>query len=215
MQSTSASIRHIWKTIIRPISTCGYFWLPSSSVALLCVLCILFTRRAQAQDVGDILNQISSEKEAKKQTTVNSTAIQPVKASEPTDKRKEPKKEEPKAKKKKVVEQPKQQPAAPQVPRIIVYRAKDKLPKEVAGAAVAGDFLVRGEDPFGGATIIAAEDAMNPFARSFIIKNVSSGYSPGTVLPLENRKLIHISPQRPLIFIGRGMLPGEYEVRAQ
>ncbi|MCX6972652.1 MAG: hypothetical protein NTV93_21215 [Verrucomicrobia bacterium] len=215
MQSTSASIRHICKTIIRPNSTCGYFRLPSPSVVLLCVLCTVFTGRAQTQDVSDILNQISSEKETKKQTTVNSTAIQPVKASEPTEKRREKKTEMPKAKTKKVVEQPKQQPAAPQVPRIIVYRPKDKLPKDVAGSGVAGDFLVSGEDPLGGASIIAAEDAMNPFARSFIIKNVSSGYSPGTVLPLENRKLIHISPQRPLIFIGRGMLPGEYNVRAQ
>lgn len=182
---------------------------------ILIIACALVIVSAFGEDVSDILNQISSEKETKKQTTVNSTAIQPVKASETTEKRKEPKKDAPKAKEKKVVEQPKQQSVAPQAPRIIVYRPKDKLPKDVAGSGVAGDFLVSGEDPLGGASIIAAEDAMNPFARSFIIKNVSSGYSPGTVLPLENRKLIHISPQKPLIFIGRGMLPGEYNVRAQ
>ena len=215
MQSTSTSVRHICDTCIRAIFTCGYVTLPSFSIFLLCVLCILFTRHAHGQDVSDILNQISSEKETKKQTTVNSTAIQPVKAPEPTEKRKETKKEATKAKTKKVVEQSKQQAAAPQVPRVIVYRPKDKLPKDVAGSCVAGDFLVSGEGVLGGASIIAAEDAMNPFARSFIIKNVSRGYSPGTVLPLENRKLIHISPQRPLVFMGRGMLPGEYEVRAQ
>ena len=177
--------------------------------------CMLVLTHAYGEDVNDILNQISSEKEAKKQSAVNSTAIQPVKAPEPTEKRQKPKTETPKPKPKKVVEQPKQQPVAPEAPRIIVYRAKDKLPKDIAGAGVAGDFFVMGEDPFGGATIIAAEDAMNPFARSFIIKNVSSGYPRSTVLPINDRKLIHVSPERPLILIGRGSLPGQYEVRAQ
>lgn len=166
---------------------------------------------ACGEDVSDILDQISSEKASK---AVNSTAIQPVKTPGRTEKRREPNTEAPKTKSKRAVEQPERK-APPQSLQIVVYRPKDKLPKNVAGSGVAGDFLVTGEDVFGGATIIAADDAMNPFARRFIIKNASSGYSPGTVLPLDNYKCIHISPQRPLIFIRRGIIPGEYEVRTR
>lgn len=183
--------------------------------ALLIITCTLVFSRAYGEDVSDILNKISAEKETKEQTTVNSTAIRPVKAAEPAEKRKEPKNEALKAKTKKVVEQPKQQPAAPQDPRIIVYRPKDKLPKIVAGSGVAGDFVLVGEDPEGGASIVAAEDVTNYFPRTYIIKNVSSGYPRGTNLLFDNRtKFIHISPERPLIFICRESA-GYYQVKAQ
>ena len=184
----------------------------------LLVLFIAITiAHANGQDVGDIINQISAEKEGNKPVNVNSSAIQPVKENESSENRKqsEPKKENKKAQGKTNAGQTVNRATEQQASRIVVYRAKDKLPKDVAGAGVAGDFLITGEDAFGGASIIAAEDAMNPFARCFIIKNVSSGYSTGTVLPLESRKLIRISPQKPLIFIGRDILPGQYQVRAQ
>jgi hypothetical protein len=184
------------------------------SVTLI-IACALVIVPAFGEDVSDILNQISSEKEAKKQTTVNSTAIQPVKASEPTEKRKETKKEAPKAKTKKVVEQPKLQAAAPQAPRIIVYRPKDKLPKDVAGAGVAGVFVITGEDVFGGAILTALEDNSKPFARQFTVQNISSGYPPGTKIPQDKRRTLNISPDKPLIFVGHDVLPGFYILRAQ
>jgi len=178
---------------------------------------VVVITHASAQDVSDIINQISSEKEEKKSSSLNSSAIQPVRDSESKEgsSQSEPKKENKKTKGKTKAEQSTGQASASQSSRILVYRAKDKLPKDVAGSGVAGDFLVTGEDAFGGASIIAAEDAMNPFARTFIIKNISSGYSAGTVLALESRKLIRILPQKPLIFIGRDILPGQYQVRAQ
>ena len=175
-------------------------------------LALFFATQAYGQDVSDILNQIDSEKETKKQANVNSTAIQPVTAPAPSGKV-----QQEKAKQKspiKQTEKPSKNPTASES-RIVVYRPKDNLPKNVTGSGVAGDFLITGEDALGGATIIAAEDALNPFARIFIIKNASSGHPPGTVLPIESRRSITISSENPLLFIGRGMIPGEYQVRAQ
>ena len=75
--------------------------------------------------------------------------------------------------------------------------------------------MIRGEDISGGAEIIAAEDAANPFARVFTIVNLSSGMAPGTLVPIGQRRLVQVSKNKPLIFIGRGMLPGLYNVQAQ
>ena len=184
---------------------------------LLVPLFAMLGMQTYGQDVSDILNQITSEKEAKKQTNVNSTVFQPAKTPEPTEKRAQAveKTDISQSQVKKTTDQPNSSPGDAQAPRIVIYRAKDKLPKNVAGAGVAGDFLITGEDALGGATIIAAEDASNTFARIFIIKNASSGHPPGTVLPNDSRCSITVPAQKPLIFIGRGMIPGEYQVRAQ
>ena len=174
-------------------------------------LFLLFAMQSYGQDVSDILNQINSAKE--KQANVNSTAIQPVKVPAPfeKDQQDKPKQESPNEQ----TEKSSINPIASEAPLFVVYRPKDKLPKNVTGSGLAGNVLITGEDALGGTTIIAAEDASNPFARIFIIKNVSSGHPPGTDLPLGSRRPITVPTQKPLIFIGRGMIPGEYQVRAQ
>ena len=103
----------------------------------------------------------------------------------------------------------------PRQPQIPLWLPKDKLPKDVAGHGLYGNFVVRGEDITGGAEIIAAEDAANPFARVFTIVNLSSGMAPGTLVPISQRRLVQIPKSKPLIFIGRGILPGLYNVQAQ
>lgn len=103
----------------------------------------------------------------------------------------------------------------PRQTQIPLWLPKDKLPKDVAGHGLYGNFVVRGEDITGGAEIIAAEDAANPFARVFTIVNLSSGMAPGTLVPISQRRLVQIPKSKPLIFIGRGILPGLYNVQAQ
>jgi hypothetical protein len=100
-------------------------------------------------------------------------------------------------------------------PRIPIWSPRDKLPKDVTGHYLAGDFVVQGEDLSGCATIIPLQDAMNPFARQFNVVNMSTGLVPGTLVPMGRREMVRVSRSRPLVFIGRGILPGIYQVQAQ
>ena len=97
--------------------------------------------------------------------------------------------------------------------KITIWGPRDKLPKDVAGQGVAGDFVLMGEYVEGGEMLAPAEDIMNPFARTFIVVNVSSGFPRGTYLDLSGRTLIHVPRSTPLIFIGRGGLIGSYAVQ--
>ena len=103
----------------------------------------------------------------------------------------------------------------PRQPQIPLWLPKDKLPKDIAGHGLYENFVVRGEDITGGAEIIAAEDAANPFARVFTIVNISSGMAPGTLVPISQRRLVNIPKNKPLIFVGCGILPGLYNVQAR
>jgi hypothetical protein len=89
------------------------------------------------------------------------------------------------------------------------------LPNNLAGCAVAGDFMLIGEDVEYGAELVPISEANNVFARRFIVKNFTSGYAPGTNLPPNLYRKIHAPRERPLLFIGRDILPGFYLVRAQ
>jgi hypothetical protein len=100
-------------------------------------------------------------------------------------------------------------------PSIKVWNPKDKLPADIAGQGVAGSFAIIGEYVEGGALLIPGEDAMNPFARQYILSNVSSGFPRGTHLDFSQRRLINIPMNRPLIFVGRGIVPGTYVLQAK
>jgi hypothetical protein len=163
----------------------------------------LLPSESHGQEVADILRQISEEKSGKTSENKNTTAETPAR------KKTEPKK----SKTAKPKAQAVQPPVAP-APRWIVYGPKDKLPKNLEGCAVAGDFKMIGEDVFGGALLVAADSSLF-FARRFIVKNSSSGYAPGTILPAEQHRLVRVPRERPLLFQGRDMLPGEYLVHAQ
>jgi len=191
--------------------------MPALPSFLLVAFFLVIGSQVHAEELKDILNQISSDLETKKAPDAESAAAsQPVKipAREEPRNPAEPRPQPSKAKEIETAVEPRKIPA-PSERRIVVFRPKDKLPKDIAGCGVAGDFLLTGEDALGGARIISADDALNPFARSFIIKNLTSGYSPGTFLTSASQRAITVSPGKPLIFIGRGMLPGEYLVRSQ
>jgi hypothetical protein len=128
----------------------------------------------------------------------------------------------PKPKKKHVVkhvEQQKQAPAqlvqVPQQPAVQIWGPRDRLPKNVTGQYVAGNFVVQGSTTEGNVILIPAEDADNPFARQFWISNRQSDLGPNALIPLGQRPLVQVSPDAPLIFIGHGILPGVYNVQAQ
>jgi hypothetical protein len=106
-------------------------------------------------------------------------------------------------------------PSKASQPQIPLWLPKDTLPKDVAGHGLYGNFVIRGEDINGGAEIIAAEDAANPFARVFTIVNLSSGLAPGAYVPISQRRSVQVPKNKPLIFIGRGILPGLYNVQAR
>jgi hypothetical protein len=161
-----------------------------------------------ADDISAILNQIQTESSGQKNTTIEKTLT-----STPTTPS-TPKKKKQTATTKKSDTQAKvaEKPAAPRIP---VWGPTDKLPKNVTGQGVAGDFVCRGEDINGGIELIAASDASNPFARVFVVVNLTSDLPSGTFSPIGRRQLVRVPLNRPLIFIGKGILPGIYNVQAQ
>jgi len=95
-----------------------------------------------------------------------------------------------------------------------VWRPKDKLPKEVRGHGLAGNFAIQGSSSDGSVIIVPAEDADNPFARQFWIINRSFAGGANALVPIGQREIIQVPSSRPLKFIGRGILPGIYNVEA-
>ena len=156
--------------------------------------CYLLSTAQAADDITSILNKIESTKSV---PTIPSKSVGETKKS---------------TGKSSSTSNNSSKPRQPQIP---LWLPKDKVPKDIAGHGLYGNFVVRGEDITGGAEIIAAEDAANPFARVFTIVNLSSGMAPGSLVPISQRRLVQIPKTKPLIFVGRGILPGLYNVQAQ
>jgi hypothetical protein len=100
-------------------------------------------------------------------------------------------------------------------PSIKIWNPKDKLPSDVSGQGVAGNFAFYGTNTEGNPILIPAEDASNPFARQFWIVNMHDRVGPNVLIPASQRRLVQVSSRRPLVFVGRGILPGVYNVQLQ
>ena len=171
------------------------------SILLLTSLPLLSLHNSRADDINSILQQINSENSGGQNTSLKQTDYSVAVPN-----------------KKRVVSHKKSQSAelvTASVPQITIWKPSDRLPKEIAGQGVAGDFAVMGEFTGGGAILVPGDGGMNPLARQFIVTNLSSGMAPGTIVPVYWRKHVQVSADRPLIFIGRGMMPGTYMVQAQ
>ncbi len=109
-------------------------------------------------------------------------------------------------------------PVAASVPtgqqRNVILGPKDKFPPQVTGMYVAGNFMPKFLQS-DGLVLVPAEDFMNPFARQFIVSNVNTGVYGAQVVPVQNPHLVQISPNRPLVIISRGIIPGSYIVNTQ
>jgi hypothetical protein len=111
-------------------------------------------------------------------------------------------------------------PPAPQTPKtpkakkqsIPIWSPTDKLPKEVRGHGLAGNFAIQGSSSDGSIILVPADDANNPFARQFWIVNRSFSGGPNVLVPLGQRRIIQVPNSHPLIIVGRGILPGIYNV---
>lgn len=95
-----------------------------------------------------------------------------------------------------------------------IYGPKDKLPKNVSGILVAGDFMPMCREAQG-LEVVPAADYLNPFARQFIITNIRTGLIGDQTETVQNPELMHITADKPLIIISRGILPGSYMVNSQ
>jgi hypothetical protein len=170
------------------------------STSLLIGMALLSVSPTHADDINTILQQINSETSGGQNTALRKTADEPS---------------TPRKKKSSVKKRTENAATQSQVPQIMVWNPDDKLPNEIAGQGVAGDFAVMGEAPEGGAILVPGNGGMNPFARQFIVTNLSSGMPSGKIIPVYWRKHVQVSADRPLIFIGRGAMPGTYMVQAQ
>ena len=106
------------------------------------------------------------------------------------------------------------QPSKQKQQSIPLWSPKDKLPKEVSGHRLAGNFAIQGSSSDGSVILVPAEDADNAFARQFWVVNRSFSGGPNVLVPLGQREIIQVPKSRSLIFIGRGILPGIYNVQA-
>ena len=95
---------------------------------------------------------------------------------------------------------------------IPIWSPTDKLPKEVRGHGLAGNFAIQGSSSDGSIILVPADDANNPFARQFWIVNRSFSGGPNVLVPLGQRRIIQVPNSHPLIIVGRGILPGIYNV---
>lgn len=157
-----------------------------------------------ADDIGSILNEIKAEKSGSKNTTIGKP---PELAPSAPKKASSPKAKAPKA--------PKVNKSKSSAPKIQIWNPRDKLPKNVTGNGVAGNFAFYGTNADGNPIYIPAEDFSNPFARQYWLVNVRTRFGPNMLVPINERRLITVSRSKPLIIIGRGILPGVYNVQAQ
>jgi hypothetical protein len=93
-----------------------------------------------------------------------------------------------------------------------IWRPGDPMPTNVLRLRLAGDFAVKGTNSDSNPIFVPAQDASNPFARQFWLVNVFDRMGPNVMLPMGQRPLVKVSPKRPLVIIGRGILPGVYNV---
>jgi hypothetical protein len=167
-------------------------------IALSVVIVFSVSSVSAQDDISSILNQIKGEKAAPKNTAVEkkSSSASSAKPKQNKSGKSSQKSSSPKEK-------------------IPVWNPKDKLPKDVTGHGVAGNFVIQSESYEGFAVLVPAEDSVNPFARQFKVENMSTGFAPGTVFPAAQRKFVRVSRSRPLIIVGRDPMPGIYRVQAR
>jgi len=91
-----------------------------------------------------------------------------------------------------------------------IWGPKDRLPEQIAGQLLAGDFEVLGQSINGHALLIG-ENGL--FGRTFEVDNLTTGLAPGQCYPTGQNPRYHVDSKHPLIFIERGIL-GCYTVRA-
>jgi hypothetical protein len=82
---------------------------------------------------------------------------------------------------------------------IPIWSPTDKLPKEVRGHGLAGNFAIQGSSSDGSIILVPADDANNPFARQFWIVNRSFSGGPNVLVPLGQRRIIQVPSSHPLI----------------
>jgi hypothetical protein len=184
------------------------------------------TASLRASEVDDILKELNGgSKKSESSGATTSTENKSLKNTEPTTEsssapsvrsNSEEPASTPKPKKKAVVRQVAPRQQTPQRPSITVWNPKDKLPKEITGQGVAGNFVIYGTSSEGNLILIAAEDAENPFARQYwVVNKTYAGGQANVLVPMGQRQLVQVPANYPLIFIGRGILPGVYNVQAQ
>jgi hypothetical protein len=91
-----------------------------------------------------------------------------------------------------------------------IWGPKDRLPENIAGQLLAGDFFVMGQSINGHAILIAVDGL---FGRTFEVDNLTANLAPGQYYPSGQYPRIHVSRSNPLIFVERGIL-GCYIVRS-
>ena len=102
------------------------------------------------------------------------------------------------------------QVSANKTPSVQIWGPKDRLPRNIAGQLLAGDFKVLGQS-LNGHAVLAADDGI--FGRTFEVDNLSSGLAPGDNFPSGQMPRLKFTRSNLLIFIERGIL-GFYTVRS-
>lgn len=110
---------------------------------------------------------------------------------------------------------PSDQQVADTLPRNRIWYPGDPMPTNVIGLRLAGDFAFTGTNTEGNPKLVPVQDVRNPLARQYWLVNVYDRIGRGVYIPHNQRTLVRVSPKRPLVIIGRGILPGIYNVAYQ
>lgn len=100
-------------------------------------------------------------------------------------------------------------------PSLPLWGPTDKLPKDVKGHRLAGQFAIQGSTVDAEVILVPAKDADKPFARQFWVVNRRFQGGARALVPIGSREIITIPKNKPMIFLGRGILPGIYNVEMQ
>jgi hypothetical protein len=171
----------------------------SMALTTACALCaVLFSvvQVSGAEDVDSILRQIKSE-------STRRAVSEPTPQAATVKKTSRPQSSKPK---------PRQPPARQPEPETFsgpIWGPKDKLPKQIRGHGLAGDFVIAGQ--FDGCVeLLAAEDNTNPFPRRFIIANKHLDLPDYHFIPFDQREILTIPRSNPLIFLEKTSLAYYY-----
>ena len=171
----------------------------SVALTLACVLCAVLSSGAQvsgAEDVNSILRQIKSESTRGSVPEPTPQAASDKKTSRPQSSKSRPR-------------QPPTRQPEPETFSGPIWGPKDKLPKQIRGHGLAGDFVIAGQ--FDGCVeLLAAEDNTNPFPRRFIIANKHLDLPDYHFIPFDQRETLTIPRSKPLVFLEKTSLAYYY-----
>jgi len=92
---------------------------------------------------------------------------------------------------------------------VVFYQPRGRLPDDIEGKLLIGEFAAYGEDESGGMLMVASGDKKKTFARIYHVRNLNTGLPAGGFFSdnKQQDKLISFTRDHPLVFIVKNSTP--------